>query len=185
MRKLVLYELLSLDGVAEAPETFVADFEAEMNADLAAAIGTQDAVLLGRGTYDEWAGYWPTSTEQPFAAFINRVQKYVMTSTPLVKTWSNTSVIDRSATDHIHTLKSEPGGDIGVHGSILLAQSLLSAGLVDEVRLVVVPSVVGVGRRLFDGLGAPVNLEQIYSTTTPGGALLVGYRVAKPGHRTA
>lgn len=178
MRKIVLYTLLSVDGVAEAPETFVVDFDADMNANLAEVIGTQDAVLLGRVMYDEWAEYWPTATEQPFANFINGVQKYVATSTPPGKTWANTSVIDGSATDFVRVLKSQPGGDIGIHGSIMLAQSLLTAGLIDELRLVVAPFALGTGRRLFDGLGNATKLELIDSSGTPSGALLVGYRVA-------
>lgn len=178
MRKIVLDTLLSVDGVAEAPETFIVDFDPEMNANLADVIGTQDAVLLGRVMYDEWARYWPTATEQPFANFINGVQKYVATSTPPGKTWANTSVIDGSITDFVRDLKSQPGGDIGIHGSIMLAQSLLTVGLIDELRLVVAPFVLGTGRRLFDGLGTATELELIDSSGTPSGALLVGYRVA-------
>jgi dihydrofolate reductase len=77
MRKLVLYTLLSMDGVAESPDRYVFDFDEVMYANLSRVIETQDAVLLGRQTYDDWASYWPTSREQPFAGFINRVRKYV------------------------------------------------------------------------------------------------------------
>jgi dihydrofolate reductase len=93
VRKVVAYELLSLDGVAEAPETFV-DWDDALDARLAEVIGTQDAVILGRHSYDEWAGYWPGSEVEPFATFINAVAKYVATSTPLEPAWSNSTAIE-------------------------------------------------------------------------------------------
>ena len=83
MRKIVMYELLSVDGVAEAPDEFFTDWDDAMEANLAAVIGTQDAVILGRRSYTEWAQFWPSSQIQPFAAFINGVTKHVATSTPL------------------------------------------------------------------------------------------------------
>ena len=82
MRKIVVYELLSLDGVAEAPDTFFG-WDDALDAELAAGIATQDAVVLGRRTYNEWAEFWPSSEIEPFATFINAVTKYVATSTPL------------------------------------------------------------------------------------------------------
>jgi len=79
-RKVVAYELLSLDGVAEHPDEFFVDWDDEMEANLSAVIATQDAVILGRRSYDEWAGYWPGSNIEPFATFINGVAKHVATS---------------------------------------------------------------------------------------------------------
>ena len=81
MRKVVAYELLSLDGVAEHPDEFVTDFDDAMDENLDRVIATQDAVLLGRRTYDDWAEFWPTSDIEPFAGFINGVEKFVVTST--------------------------------------------------------------------------------------------------------
>jgi hypothetical protein len=81
VRKVVAYELVSLDGVAEKPDGFFTDWDDAMEANLAAVIATQDAVILGRRTHDEWAGYWPGSEIEPFATFINGVAKYVATST--------------------------------------------------------------------------------------------------------
>ena len=85
MRKVVVYELLSLDGVAEDPDGFFADWDDAMEANLAAVIAAQDAVILGRRSYDEWAEFWPGSEIEPFATFINGVSKYVATSPPLVR----------------------------------------------------------------------------------------------------
>src|SRR3954447_19803381 len=94
MRKIVVYELPSLDGVAEHPDEFFPDWDDVMDANLAAVINTQDAVILGRRSYDEWARYWPESTMEPFATFINGVDKFVVTSTPLHRDWANSHVVE-------------------------------------------------------------------------------------------
>ena len=141
----------------------------------ATVIATQDAVILGRRSYDEWAGFWPGSEIEPFATFINGVAKYVATSTPLEQEWANTTVIDGDLVGFVRDLKDQPGGDIGVHASISVAQALLAAGVVDELRLAIAPVIVGSGRRLFDGL-PPIRLESIRSVTSPSGHLLVDYR---------
>ena len=87
MRKVVVYELLSLDGVAEKPDGFFADWDDAMEANLGAVIAAQDSVILGRRSYEEWAEFWPGSDIEPFATFINGVAKYVATSTPLDRKW--------------------------------------------------------------------------------------------------
>ena len=176
MRKIVVYELLSLDGVAEDPDGFFADWDDAMDANLAALIASQDTVILGRRTYDEWAPFWPTSEIQPFAAFINEVTKYVATSTPLDRDWANATAIDGELVDFVRDLKQQDGGDIGVHASISVAQSLLAAGVVDELGLVIAPQIAGSGRRLLDGLPS-VQLESIRGEASPTGSLLVDYRV--------
>ena len=178
MRKIVVYELLSLDGVAEKPDSFFADWDDAMDANLAAVIGTQDAVILGRRSYHEWAGFWPGSQIQPFANFINPVPKYVATSTPLDRDWANSTVLDGGLVDFVRDLKQQPGGDIGVHASISVAQALLAAGVVDELSLVIAPTIAGRGRRLLDGL-PPIRLESIRSEISPTGYLLVAYRVVR------
>ena len=178
MRKVVAYELLSLDGVAEAPDGFFTAWDDAMEANLAAVIGSQDAVVLGRRSYHEWAGFWPDSKIQPFAAFINAVAKYVVTSAPLDREWANTTVADGGPVELVRALQERPGGDIGVHASISVVQALLAAGLVDELRLVIAPAIAGSGRRLLDGL-PPIRLETIRSTTSPSGYLLVDYRVIR------
>ena len=179
MRKIVVYELLSLDGVAEDPDSFLADWDDAMDANLAAVIATQDAVILGRRSYDEWVGFWPSSEIEPFASFINTVPKYVATSAPLDPEWANASAIDVGGlVDFVRDLKNRPGGDIGVHASILVAQALLAADVVDELRLVIAPRIAGRGRRLLDGLPS-IQLEPIRSEISPTGYLLVDYRVIR------
>ena len=177
MRKVVLYELVSLDGVAEAPDTFFLEWDEAMDANLAAVIATQDAVVLGRRSYDEWSAFWPGSEIEPFASFINVVAKYVASSTPLERQWRNTTAIDGGLLDFVQDLKNSSGGDIGVHASISVAQALLAAGAVDEVRLVVAPAIVGRGRRLWDGL-PPIRLDVLRSAMSPSGYLLADYRIS-------
>jgi dihydrofolate reductase len=176
MRKVVAYMLVSADGVAEEPDQFLFEFDDAMEANLAEVIGTQDTVVLGHRIYDEWSNFWPSSDIQPFADFINHVQKYVATATPLTGEWTNAEAIQGPVDEFVHELKSGDGGDIGLHGSIALTQSLLAVGLVDELRLVIAPRVAGTGRHLFRD-DVTVSLELVRSTSTPSGALLVHYKV--------
>jgi dihydrofolate reductase len=178
MRKLVVYTLLSVDGVAESPDRYFAAFDVEMHANLARVIEPQDTVLLGRRTYDEWANYWPASDQQPFADFINRVPKYVVTSTRPDVPWANTSLVDTAPAEFVRVLKNRPGSDIGVHGSIQLARSLLADGLVDELCLVIAPALAGRGQRLFTTDQPDVSrLELLRSRSTSSGGVLSDYRV--------
>ncbi len=183
MRKVVLYTLMSLDGAVDHPNRYFApargdvpEFDEVMVDNEEKVIGAQDAVLLGRHMYDEWSRYWPTSDEQPFAAFVNGVKKYVVTSTPLTGSWDNAEPVHGPVAELVRDLKARPGGDIGVHGSIALAQSLLAEGLVDELRLVVGPVVGCPGRRLFDGTLDLRRLELLSAVPTPSGSLLLAYR---------
>ncbi len=184
MRKVVVYELLSLDGVAERPDAFFTDWDDRMDANLAAVIATQDAVILGRRSHDEWAEFWPTSDIEPFATFINGVAKLVATSSPLDGSWANSTVLGSPLVESVRRLKEQPGGDIGVHASISVAQTLLAADLVDELSLVIAPRIVGPGRRLLDGV-PPLRLESTWSETSPTCYLLVHYRVLPRNRATA
>jgi dihydrofolate reductase len=177
VRKIVVYELVSLDGVAESPDRFLA-WDDAIDARAAALIATQDAVILGRRSYDEWVGFWPGSEIEPFATFINGVAKHVATSTLLDRDWANTTVIEGGLVEFVRDLKQQPGGDIGVHASLSVAHTLLAAGIVDELRLVIGPMIVGRGRRLLDGLPA-MQLELVRSEISPTGYLLVDYRVIR------
>ncbi|WP_028475931.1 dihydrofolate reductase family protein [Nocardia sp. CNY236] len=178
MRKIVVYALLSLDGVAEEPDNFFANWDDAMDANLAAVIATQDAVVLGRRSYADWAQYWPGSEIEPFATFINGVTKYVATSTRLDRDWANATAIDGGLVEFVRDLQRQRGGDVGVHASISVVQALLAGDVVDELRLVVAPKIMGRGRRLFDGLPS-IQLESIKSETSPTGSLLIDYRVVR------
>jgi dihydrofolate reductase len=176
MRQVVAYELLSLDGVAEQPIDFVTDFDDGMRENLGRVIATQDTVLLGRRTFDDWAGFWPASNNEPFASFINGVQKFVVTSTPPAQNWANTTVVQGGLAGFVTELKRRSGGDIGVHGSIALTQSLLREGLVDELRLVIAPALQIHGRRLFDE-GVQKRLSLTRNLTSPAGYMLLDFLV--------
>ncbi|WP_182526022.1 dihydrofolate reductase family protein [Nocardioides dongkuii] len=178
MRDVVLYTLLSLDGVAEEPGNWMFEADDEVFANLASVIATQDDVLLGRGTYDYWVDYWPSSDVQPFADFINRTTKHVFTSdpAPLPGRWAHTVPADDSLLPYVNRLRAGPGADIGVHGSIGLARDLLAADLVDRLELVLVPTLAGTGRHL---LTEAVNLRRLTLTKAARsrtGAVFLAYR---------
>ena len=175
MRKVVAYELLSLDGVAEEPNDFVTEFDEVMRENLGRVIATQDAVLLGRRTYNDWAEFWPTRDYEPFASFINKVDKFVVTATTPGLAWANTTVVDGALPEFITELKQRSGSDIGVHGSIALTQSLLEEDLIDELRLVIAPAVQMHGRKLFDrGLSRRLTLTR--HVVSPSGYLLLDFQ---------
>jgi dihydrofolate reductase len=187
MRKVVLYELMTLDGAVDDPSAYFWGAPTEggppayddvMEAFLLEVIGAQDVVLLGRHMYEEWSRYWPKvdPAEVPFAGFINPVKKYVVTSTPLSTNWPNAEAVSWPIEGLIADLKAQPGGDIGVHGSITLAQSMLAAGLIEELQLTVGPVVGHPGRRLFSSVEQPQRFELVSSTTAPSGSLLLTYR---------
>ena len=176
MRKVVAYELLSLDGVAEQPDEYITEFDEVMQENLGRIIAAQDTVVLGRRTYDDWAAFWPTSEIEPFASFINGVQKFVVSSTPPEPLWENTGLVAGRPEDFVLELKQQSGRAIGIHGSISLIQSLLAAGVVDELQLVIAPAVHQRGRKLFDG-GSAMRLSLIRGVVSPTGYLLLGYQV--------
>jgi len=176
VRRVIAYQLLSLDGVAESPDTFFTDFDDDMEENLGRIISSQDTVLLGRRTFDEWSSFWPHSDIEPFSSFINNVEKFVATSKTLTPSWHNAHTIDTEVESFVNAVKSQSGGDIGLHGSITLTQSLLELGLVDELRLVIAPTVQLRGRRLFEkGLSNRLTLTRNIASQT--GYLMVDFRV--------
>src|ERR1051326_4948041 len=122
MRKVVGYLLMSLDGVVEEPDDWMKDFDEEMQDNLVEVINAQDAVLLGRVMYQEWATVWPKADFAPaFKQFINTVHKYVISTTlNSADEWEPATLITHNVAQEIATLKQQPGKNIGVHGSITL-----------------------------------------------------------------
>lgn len=176
MRDVVLYTLLSLDGVAEEPSDWMFEADDDVFTNLADVIRSQDDILLGRGTYDYWAGYWPTSDVQPFADFVNHTTKHVFTSSAPSLSWPQTTIVEEAPVPYVARLSQRRGGDIGVHGSIRLAQSLLAADLIDRLELVIVPTVAGSGRRLLtDGIDLR-RLTLTKATRSATGCVFLGYR---------
>jgi len=180
MRKIISGLFISLDGVTESPDQWQFDhFDDGMMAALTNHIATEDAILLGRVTYQEWAPYWPTATDEPYASHINATPKYVVSTTLDKVEWgqkNNITLIKGNLAQELGKLKEQPGQNIGVSGSPTLVQSLLQADLLDELTLMVHPIVVGKGKRLFkDGSGLK-RLKLINSKTTPTGVAILTYQ---------
>jgi dihydrofolate reductase len=178
MRKVTAGLFSSIDGVVQAPNEWQPAFDEEMGAALSRVLDEQDAVLLGRVTWSEWAGYWPTSTDEPFASWINATPKYVASSTlDSVDQWSNSTLIKGSLASFVDDLRQQPGGTIGTAGSPSLVRSLIEQGLLDELTLMISPVVAGGGRkRLFPPDAAPASFELVEGKPTSSGALIATYR---------
>jgi dihydrofolate reductase len=181
MRKVTAGLFSSIDGVVEAPDQWQPAFDEEMGAALSRMLDEQDAVLLGRVTFSEWAGYWPTSTDEPFASWINSTPKYVASTTlDSVDEWANSSLIKGSVADFVADLKQQDGGTIGTAGSPTLVRNLIDAGLLDELTLMISPVVAGGGRaRLFADDAALRAFELVEAQPTSSGAVIATYRPAR------
>jgi dihydrofolate reductase len=185
MRKVVASELVSLDGVAESPEEWhFPYFDDEMGEAIGAAMAASDAMLLGRVTYEEFAAFWPSQEagdeEQETTDYMNNTPKFVVSKTleePLE--WSNSTLIKGNVAEEITELKRQPGKDISITGSPTLVRSLLAADLLDELRLMVHPIVVGSGKRLFEDGSDRKALELVDSKTFSTGVLYLTYRPAQ------
>ena len=177
MRKVVGYLLMTLDGVVEAGD-WIEDFDEDMRENMVEVINAQDAVLLGRVTYQQWAAYWPTDTDEPaFANFINTVPKYVISTTlSQIDTWQPATLLKENIPQEIAQLKQQQGKNIGVHGSLTLVRSLLERNLLDELVLVVYPIFVGGGRHLLKEGDRLKKLQLISSRSTRTGGLILTYQ---------
>lgn len=180
MRKVVASEFMSLDGVVESPDKWhFPYFNDEMGDAIGAAIAASDAMLMGRVLYEEWAAFWPNQDpdENPVAAQMNGVSKYVVSTTleqPLE--WQNSTLIRDNVAEEISRLKEQPGKDISISGSPTLVRSLLRDGLLDELRLMVHPLVVGSGKRLFEDGGDQKALQLVDSETFSTGVVYLTYQ---------
>ena len=135
-----------------------------------------DGLLLGRRTYEAFARDWPNIPEpDPFTARMNALPKYVVTSTLTEGSWNPTTVLTGDPAEAVRSLRSRPGGELQIHGSARLAASLLSAGVVDVVRLAVAPVIIGDGRRLFPQPMTDAGLRLVSHDSTPAGLLLLEY----------
>jgi len=184
MRKVVSGLFVSLDGVVQAPNEWQFDhFDEGMMKSMMEQLGAGDTVLMGRTTYQEWAGYWPTATDEPFASFINGVPKYVASTTLDQVVWGkydNVTLIKGSLADQLATLKSKPGKNILVTGSPTLVRSLIQNDQLDQLILMIHPVVVGKGKRLFAEGGPLKRLRLTATETTPTGVLIASYTRRDP-----
>jgi len=183
MRKVVASEFVSLDGVVESPEKWhFPYFNDEMGDAIGAAMAASDTMLMGRVLYEEWAAFWPKQDpdENPVAARMNGVRKYVVSTTleePLE--WENSTLIGNDVAEEISRIKEQPGKDISISGSPTLVRSLLQDGLLDELRLMLHPVVVGSGKRLFEDGGEQNALQLVDSKTFSTGVLYLTYQPAQ------
>jgi dihydrofolate reductase len=185
MGSLVITEYISVDGVVEAPsgtEPFervgwTDDFSRGPEGDAFKFEETMasDALLLGRVTYDTFAPFWP-HVEGEFGDKFNAMPKYVVSSTLENPDWNNTTVLSGDVVEEVSKLKQRYDRDIVVHGSPQLAQTLIEHGLVDELRLLVYPVIVGAGKRLFGATSRTRNLRLVEAKTFGDGVHLLVYR---------
>ncbi|MGV9315368.1 dihydrofolate reductase family protein [Streptomyces sp. NPDC003691] len=177
-RKIVAGLFVSLDGVAEAPEEWHFPYlNDEMGAALAGMQAGADTLLMGRLTYETFAASWP-KRRGPMADALNGIRKLVASTTLTEAHWNNTTVIDGDLIAFLKDLKQQPGANINLSGSISLTRTLLEAGLLDELRLLVHPIVLGSGKRLFPGDAGRVPLRLTASNTFSTGVLDLTYQPA-------
>ncbi|MFI7586086.1 dihydrofolate reductase family protein [Spongisporangium articulatum] len=193
--ELAVHLFLSLDGVYTSPgapdETPGRYFEKggwvipfgddEFGAIVDGWFAATDALLLGRVTYEIFAGFWPqvTDPDNAVAARLNGARKYVASRTLTAPEWANTTVLDGDALAGVRRLREAPGGELQVHGSGALARSLHVAGLVDVYRLIIAPVVLGSGERLFEPGCPPSGFEVVTQRTTSQG---LTYLELRPAH---
>ena len=187
MRNLILQEFVSVDGMAAGPMGSVDFIPAATSGDRSfgrrqsAFLDAIDAILLGRVTYEMFAGYWPRVTsgdEKEFADKLNAIPKVVF-SKSLDRApwgdWPEATIVKSNAAREIDKLKQQPGKDMVLWGSISLAQSLFNEGVIDEYQLIVCPVVLGEGRRLFDEYVAAGDMHLVSTRSFDRGTVLLSY----------
>jgi dihydrofolate reductase len=188
MRKLRIFAHISLDGVIQTsgedgfPYTdWTAPYRSPAGRDrLVAAQGERYDLLLGRRTYDMWSGFWPTAPSSPMADGLNAARKYVVTHRPETLAWGPFEGVGPDLVAGVARIKSGDGPDLILWGSSTLTSTLLAHGLVDEVRLIVYPVLVGTGKRFFAD-GTPARALALVSTDAlPSGVVVSVYTVAGP-----
>lgn len=178
MREVTAGLFQSVDGVVESPFLWQFDsFDEELGAGMEAMMTQTDTVILGRRSYEEWAGHWPNAgQDDPFASFINPVEKFVASRTlggDLA--WENSTLIKEPLEDFVRNLRQSDGGDISVCGSISVVRQLLFAGLLDSLLLMVHPVIAGAGKHLFESGDPVTRLVLQDSQQTSKGNMLLSY----------
>jgi len=186
MRKLKIIEHISLDGVIQSSgedgfpyENWTAPYRTPAGRDaLLAEHGEKFDLLLGRRTYDIWSGFWPKSPSSPFADRLNAAKKFVVTHRPKGLEWGPFEAVGPDLVDGVRRIKSQDGATLILSGSSTLTSPLLQHGLVDEVLLIIYPTVIGTGKRFF-AEGTPArSFELVSATPFPSGVILSSYKFA-------
>ena len=180
MRKIIVTEFVTLDGVTEAPEKWSFPFwNEEIGKFKHDELFASDALLLGRVTYQGFAAAWPSRTdEEGYADRINSLPKFVVSTTLEKVGWNNSRLIKGNVADEVSRLKQQPGQDIVIHGSGTLVHTLMQHNLIDEHRLLVYPVVLGSGKRLFKD-GSSATLKLVETKAFSSGAVLLRYQPAR------
>jgi dihydrofolate reductase len=179
MRRITAGLFITVDGVVESPDQWQEGyFNEEMGEAVGAGMAGSDTMLLGRRTYEEFAGYWPHNPEADGADYMNNTPKLVVSTTLDTLGWQPTTLIRGNLAEELTKLKQQPGKDIQVIGSPTLVGSLLREGLLDELSLLVHPVMVGRGKRLFQDGDTKVPLRLADSKTFSTGVLSLTYRPA-------
>jgi dihydrofolate reductase len=181
VRKIKSNFFISLDGVVESPDKWhFPYFDDEMGGVVSAGFAGTDAMLMGRVLYDEWAAYWPEHAGEPFGEVMNSMKKYVVSGDLQTAEWQNTEVVDGDVAQRLRGIKAQDGGDIAMSGSATTVRWLLREGLLDELKLLVHPIVVGDGlARLFPPDEPTIPLALLSSQTFASGVLNLSYGPAK------
>jgi len=185
MRTISVGLFISLDGVVEEPgEWHLPYFNDELGAAVGASMGAADTMLFGRKTYDSFAGAWPEreaagEEDAGFAKALGDMRKIVVSNQRLELSWRNSEQLEGDLIEFVTALKHEPGGTIGMSGSISVVRQLLAAGLLDELHLFVHPIAVRRGMRLFDEGEQRIPLRLMSSQTFATGVLYVVYAPAE------
>ena len=183
MRKVVSWLFMSLDGVVEAPNEWQFDvMDDDMIAAITSVTEAEDTMLMGRVTYQDWLPFWPTSTDEPYASHINKIPKYVVSRTlndVEWGRWEKPTLIKGDLAAQVNKLKQQSGKNISVSGSPTLVRSLIQENLLDELKLMIHPVVVGKGKRLFTDDVDLQRLKLIDSKVTGTGVVIVTYQPAK------
>ncbi|MBL1114656.1 dihydrofolate reductase [Streptomyces sp. 110] len=185
MRKIIASLFISLDGVVEAPDQWhFPYFNDEMGAAVDAVLGASDTLLIGRKTYDSFAGAWPDreaagGEDAHFAKKLGDARKIVLSRQDLSFTWRNSELFKGDFADAVTALKNEPGGDIALSGSVSVVRQLMAHGLLDELHLLVHPIAVRKGMRLFDEAETTIPLKLLSSATFSTGVLHLVYAPAE------
>ena len=182
MRKIIVSEYVSLDGIMEEPGAWSFDFWSEEAAKFKYdELFASDTLLLGRVTYAGFAKAWPTMEGTgDFGERMNSLPKYVVSSTLKQAEWNNSRLIQGNAVEEIARLKQEPGQDILLAGSGALVRSLMPHGLIDEYRLMVHPVVLGSGKRLFPEGSEKLVLKLVETRAFSSGVVVLTYVPAPP-----
>ena len=189
MRRLIVTAFLSLDGVVQAPGGPREDedggftlggwtvpyFDDHVGAAMGELMGRPFDLVLGRRTYDVFAGFWPTAGEEEGAGPLNAAAKHVASRSRPALTWENSHLIEGDVAQGVAALKEQDGPELQVHGSGNLVQTLLRHGLVDEWHLLTFPVVLGSGKRLFGEGGMPRSLEVLSSSVSGTGVVITRY----------